>query len=400
MAAPRPPRIESIGIKNYRVFRDVVFSDLPRMAVLIGANGTGKSTLIDVFAFLKDALNRNVAAAVDRRGGFRELVSRDSSGPVEITVKFRESGGSLVTYNLQIGVAIDGRAVVNRETLSYRRGQRGWPRYVVDFKRGVGKAVLNESSYEAENNFEKWEHHELNDSSALAIKALGQFRSYRVASELYSLIENCYISEFDSANARASVENRRAEHLSPRGDNLAQVAKHLHENHPGGFQRILDAMRRRVPGVRNAEAKATEDGRLVLRFQDGSFRDPFIARNVSDGTIKMFAYLVLLYAPNPHPLLIIEEPENYLYPDLLQELAEEFRAYAERGGQVLVSTHSHEFLNGVQLDEIFFLEKRDGFSTVKRASDSELLRGMATEAQSGYMWGHNWFGSAGLPWVG
>ena len=99
-------------------------------------------------------------------------------------------------------------------------------------------------------------------------------------------------------------------------------------------------------------------------------------------------------------MLIIEEPENYLYPDLLQELAEEFRAYAERGGQVLVSTHSHEFLNGVQLDEIFFLEKRDGFSTVKRASESELLRGLATEAQSGYMWGHNWFGSAGLPWVG
>lgn len=399
MAVPRPTRIESIGIKNYRVFRDVVFRDLPRMAVLIGANGTGKSTLFDVFAFLKDALARNVAEAVDRRGGFDELVSRDSTGPVELMLKFRESGGSLVTYKLQIG-ADNGRAVVNRETLSYRRGRRGWPEDFVDFRQGVGRAVAQESSDEPERTFEQWERHELNDSSALAIKALGQFRKYRMVSELYNLIENCYISEFDSANARYSVENRRAEHLSSRGDNLTQVAKYLRENHADEFRRILDAMRRRVPGVRNAEAKATEDGRLVLRFQDGSFSDPFIARNVSDGTIKIFAYLVLLYDPKPHPLLAIEEPENYLYPDVLQELAEEFRAYAGRGGQVLLSTHSHEFLNGVELGEIFLLEKRDGFSKVMRASESELLRSLATEAQSGYMWGHNWFEREGLPWVG
>ena len=89
-------------------------------------------------------------------------------------------------------------------------------------------------------------------------------------------------------------------------------------------------MSRRVPGVSHVEAKPTDDGRLVLRFQDGSFKDPFIARYVSDGTVKMFAYLVLLYDPKPHSLLAVEEPENQLYPHLLWELAEEFRGYAER----------------------------------------------------------------------
>ena len=80
---------------------------------------------------------------------------------------------------------------------------------------------------------------------------------------------------------------------------------------------MLRVMSDRVPGVDEVEAKATEDGRLVLRFQDGSFKDPFIARYVSDGTIKMFAYLVLLYDPQPHPLLAVEEPENQLYPELM-----------------------------------------------------------------------------------
>ena len=127
------------------------------------------------------------------------------------------------------------------------------------------------------------------------------------------------------------------------------------------------------PGVTSVEAKLTVDDRLVLRFQDESFKDPFIARYVSDGTIKMFAYLILLHDHKPRPLLAVEEPENQLYPALLRELAEEFRDYARRGGQVFVSTHSPEFLNGVKLDEIYWLVKKDGFATVRRASDSELV---------------------------
>ena len=153
------------------------------------------------------------------------------------------------------------------------------------------------------------------------------------------------------------------------------------------FQRVLDAMRRRVPGVSIVEPRQTEDGRLVLRFQDGSFKDPFIARHVSDGTIKMFAYLVLLNDPSPHPLLAIEEPENQLYPELLPELAEEFRSYAERGGQVFISTHSPDFLNALALDEIYCLRKESGFTVVSRAGDSENLRALFEAGDlPGYLW--------------
>jgi predicted ATPase len=151
-------------------------------------------------------------------------------------------------------------------------------------------------------------------------------------------------------------------------------------------------MQRRVPGVSLVEPRKTEDGRLVLRFKDGSFRDPFIARHVSDGTIKMFAYLVLLHDPKPFPLLAIEEPENQLYPDLLPELAEEFRNYARRGGQVFISTHSPDFLNALTLDEIYCLCKKQGFTEIRRASDSENLRAMFEEGDlPGYLWRQNLF---------
>lgn len=379
-------QIESIEIRNYRLFRHAVLGDLPRMSVVVGANGTGKSTLFDVFSFLKESLTQNVASAVVRRGGYRELVSRGESGPIEILVKFRESGGRLATYQLE--VAEDGgRPVVHREVLKFRRGQSGQPWHFVDFSRGRGNAITNEAAYGQAGVEAQRKEYVLDDPSVLAIKGLGQFKEFRVVAEFRGLIENWHISDFHIADARSSTEAGYAEHLSTHGDNVAQVAQYLYQNHRDRFDRVLEVMSERVPGVSRVEAKPTEDGRLVLRFQDGSFKDPFIARYVSDGTIKMFAYLILLYDPQPHPLLAVEEPENQLYPELLAELVEEFRDYAQRGGQVFVSTHSPDFLNGARLEEIYWLVKSQGFTTVKRLSDSELLRNLCAAGDlPGALW--------------
>ena len=388
-------QIESIELKNYRLFRDAVLRDLPRFCVVVGANGSGKTTLFDAFSFLKDALTQNVSTAVARRGGFRELVSRGEKGPICLTVKFRESGGRLATYQLEIAED-GGRPVVHREVLKFRRGQSGKPWHFVDFSHGRGTAVTNESAYGQEGVEAERKEHVLDDPSVLAIKGLGQFKEFRIVSEFRSLIENWHISDFHISDARPSVEAGYAEHLSTHGDNIPQVAQYLYEHHRERFDQILRAMSQRVPGVSKVEARATEDGRLVLRFQDGSFKDPFIARYVSDGTIKMFAYLVLLYDPKPHPLLAVEEPENQLYPELMHELVEEFRDYARRGGQVFVSTHSPEFLNGAKVEEVYWLVKTQGFTEIRRASDSELLRNLVAEGDVlGSLWKQGLFEGAG-----
>ena len=388
-------QIEALEIKNYRLFRDAKLVDLPRLTMVVGANGSGKSTLFDIFSFLKEALNHNVAQAVARRGGFKELVSRGASGPIGISVKFRESGGKLATYSLSI-VQEDGKVIVEREILRYRRGSHGRPWHFVDFSGGQGTAITNESVYGQKGAQEERETFQLEDPSVLAVKGLGQFREFRILSEFRGLLENWHISDFHIGDARPSAEAGYSEHLSTRGDNVAQVAQYLFERHPQRFARVLEAMRQRVPGVEKVEARPTEDGRLVLRFQDGSFKDPFIARYVSDGTIKMFAYLVLLYDPRPHPLLAVEDPENQLYPELLAELVEEFRDYARRGGQVFVSTHSPDFLNGAKLEEIYWLAKEQGYTTIRRVSNSKLLRDLCAEGDlPGALWKQRLFEEAG-----
>jgi len=379
-------QIESIEIENFRVFRKAVLGELPRLAVVVGENGSGKTTLFDVFSFLKDALSQNVGTAVAKRGGFRELVSRGQKGPISIVLKFRETGGKLATYALAIGEE-KGAPCITREVLKFRRGQAGKPWHFVDFSKGKGTAITNEAMYGKARAKADRKKFVLDEPTVLAIKGLGQFKEFRVVSDFRNLIENWHISDFHIADARPSAEEGYAEHLSTRGDNVAQVAKFLWEKHRARFNEVLAAMKRRVPGIKNVEAKPTEDGRLVLRFQDGSFKDPFIARYVSDGTIKMFAYLVLLHDPKPFPLLAIEEPENQLYPELLAELVDEFKDYARRGGQVFVSTHSPELLNSLALPEIYWLAKEDGYTTIHRGADSKLLTRLVAEGDSaGALW--------------
>ena len=172
----------------------------------------------------------------------------------------------------------------------------------------------------------------------------------------------------------------------------ALVIEFLHKKHPKIFRKILRKLRRRVPGITKVESKQTEEGRILLRFRDGAFKDPFLARHVSDGTIKMLAYLTLLHDPEPHPLLCVEEPENQLYPTLLWELAEEFRSYANRGGQVIVSTHSPDFLNAAQLEEVFWLQKEGGYTKIRRASeDDQVAAYMQDGDQMGYLWKQGFF---------
>ena len=236
---------------------------------------------------------------------------------------------------------------------------------------------------------------ELKSPDLLAIKGLAQFERFPAVVALGDLIERWHVSDFHISRARPEPEIGFAEHLSREGENLALVVEYLHAHHPETFEQILQKLAQRVPGITRVETKQTEEGRILLRFQDGAFQSPFLARYVSDGTIKMLAYLTLLYDPDPHPLLCVEEPENQLYPTLLWELAEEFRAYANRGGQVFVSTHSPDFLNAAQLHEVYWLQKEGGYARVRRASeDAQVARYMQDGDQMGYLWKQGFFEGA------
>ncbi len=393
--------IESIRLRNFKSFQNAVMEDIPRFCVVVGANGSGKSSLFAVFEFLREAFSSNVHTALMKLGGsrgFKEVRTRGCEGDIEIELKFRVTDDSpLVTYLLAVAERED-RPIVSREILKYRRGSGGQPWHFLDFRCGEGDAVTNEVDQVSDVKELKRESHKLKSADILAVKGLAQFERFPAVVALGNLIENWHISDFHINRARPEQEAGYAEHLSREGENLSLVTEYLYKRHRTIFNTILQRLAERIPGITEVSAKTTEEGRVLLRFQDGSFEDPFLARYVSDGTIKMFAYLVLLYDPVPHPLLCIEEPENQLYPKLLWELAEEFRSYAYRGGQVFVSSHSPDLLNAIELEEAYWLVKQNGITRICRAKDNpQIAAYMAEGDQMGYLWKQGFFEGADPP---
>lgn len=400
-------RITSVRVKNFKSLRDVHMKDIPNFAVLIGANGTGKTTFIDVFGFLRDCLSGNVQSAVRKRAGFQQLVSRGHEGAnIEIELKvqldFEKEGKSrTVTYRVEIAEE-NRKVVVAREILSFRRlGNKGQPFHFIDFEKGVGSAVEETSeSFDSVTDYTKLNREPflLDAPDILALKALGQFKRFEAASQLRELIEGWSVSDFKIDKAKWEIEAAPAEHLDEEAGNIPLYAQYLYEDHRTVFDRLVAKMAERVPGVVEVKPEEVGDGRMALRFRDAAFDKGFLARYVSDGTIKMFAYLALLADPSPHPLLCIEEPENQLYPNLLEVLAEEFADYTQsrkNKAQVFVTTHSPDFLNAVPLESIYWLRKESGFSTIHRAKDEEQLGKLVAEGERpGWLWRNGWFEGA------
>ena len=196
-------QIESIKIHNYKVLKDVEVKDISNMAVFLGKNGVGKTTFFDVFGFLHDCLIGNVKTALARRGGFNEVISRNQEGTIDFEIKFRaKETEPLITYQLSIGLDERKFPVVSSEILKFRRGSKGQPWKVLDFKNGEGIAiegVLN-TNEDVTNAIRKSQ--KLDSPDILAIKGLGQFKEFEAVATFRRLIEDWYVADFKVDAAR------------------------------------------------------------------------------------------------------------------------------------------------------------------------------------------------------
>jgi predicted ATPase len=380
---PRTPaRIEYLKVQNFRALCEVEFKELTPLTVLLGPNGSGKSTVFDVFAFLAECFELGLRRAWDKRGRARELKTRGANGPVSIEIKYKEPGYPVITYHL----TVDERGstpVVVEEWLRWRRGKRGKPFRFLEYHEGQGRAVSGELPDEKDRRIEI----PLKSPDLLAVNALGQFAEHPRVAALRDFIMGWYVSYLSADSARGQPEAGPQERLTKTGDNLANVIQYLGEQYPEQLECIFEVLRQRVPRIERVLAETMPDGRLLLQIKDAPFSHPVLARFASDGTLKMLAYLVMLYDPEPPPFIGIEEPENYLHPRLLPELAEECRAASERT-QLLVTTHSPFFLNALRPEEVRVLWRDEqGYTQTQRAAN---LPGVSEFVQQGALLGHLW----------
>ncbi len=392
-------QIEGFRVRNYRALRDITLGKLSAdqkgdpltpFTVVIGKNGVGKSTLFDAFGFVADCMNTDVETACDGklRGGFERMRSLGIEGPIRFDIYYREARGERpITYELAINIDSSGRPFVESEVLKQRRkGQKhGRPYPFLRLHYGIGKVWVGEDAVETECGEEDraQEDVELTDLRQLGIATLGTLKEHPRIKRFRDFLKGWYLSYFHPDAARAIQPSGAQRHLNIHGDNLGNVVQYMEREHKARFQGILDRIASKIPGVKNIKTDVTLDKRVLLQFNDGAFSDPFYASQMSDGTLKIFAYLLLMEDPEPPPFICIEEPENGLYHRLLESLANELRSHAtgkKNAPQIFVTTHQPYFVDALSPSEVWILEKGgDGFSSVRRASDMELVRNLVAE---------------------
>ena len=362
---PDVPHIEAVRIKNYRALRDIELKQLRWLTVLLGANGSGKSTFFDVFAFLSECFTVGLHQAWNKRGGLKELRSRGCDGPIEFELKYREKPKSpIITYHLSIDENTEGPFIAN-EWMQWRIGRGGKHVRFLNFDRGTGSVIPGEKPDKTGTPIKE----QLDDPSTLAVNMFGQSKQHPRVGALRRFISDWHLSYLSTDATRQTTVDGPQKRLSPTGDNLPNAIQYLQERYPERLEKIISLLSDRVPRLETVDTELMMDGRRLLKIKDAPFEQPILAKFASDGTLKLLSYLTLFHGRQPPQLIGIEEPENYLHPRLLTGLVDACRI-ACMTSQFLITTHSPRFVNELYPDEVWVLYRDEqGFTVCKRTSD-------------------------------
>lgn len=403
-------KIEGIEINNYGPLKQVILGKtrthqegkaLGNLVAIIGPSGNGKSMLADVFGFIADCLEIGVEAACDagNRGGYDKLISQGAAEPISFEIYYRESAKTKpITYQLVIDADDMGRPYVKEERLRQRVEKRGWPRSFLHLQEGKGYAFEGTEGGQDDDGKitgQKVEV-ELADIRKPGIVTLGAMKQYNRIEKFLKFLRSWYLCYFSPDAARKIQTSAPAPYLDRIGSNINNVAQYMYRENQKEFEKVLREIQSKLPGIQKIEPLKLENGQITLRFWEEGFQEPFYSPRMSDGTLKLFAYYLLLHEKNPRQLVFIEEPENGLYHHYLGMLAEEMKKSVGSGytKQLFITTHSPFFVNALYPDEVWVLSKdKTGFSTAKCASEYEFVRELSEEGVVlGDMWYSQYFG--------
>lgn len=393
-----PPRLTSLRIRNYRALRDVEFRDLTPLTVLIGANGSGKSTVLDALAFLGECMQGGLENAVKKRQGIGRIQTANSGfGGLAFQLVIQTTGvENRLDYCLKLEEKND-RPLISSEWLTYK------PNYGDLSPKGIFSLSEGRSQEEGFNAYEvpfvdvepelpvvgAFYHSPVNESIIGSIQRyqVGIKKARALIFELTKAAGKSRHIYFTDEHAEGFPDAVEQSQLSPTGDNLPNVLFYLKKKHPELLEELLAELRRRVPRLESITAEETIDKRLVLRLKDEAFAEPIPARFASDGTLRLLAYLVLLNEPEPAGLLGVEEPEAEIHPSLHGRLAEDFIRASART-QIFVATHSPQFLDALEPEQVWVLDRTpDGYTRATRAADIyNVKQRMDNGASLGALW--------------
>ncbi len=367
--------IESLRIKGFRSLADIEIQKLPKAAILIGTNGSGKSNFIRFFEMMSWMIGASrLAEFVQREGGADDQLFGGSkvSPRMETEIAMRTESGRN-DYRFTLAYAHPDRFMFTDEALRFNR--EGW------------------------DTEAPWQHLGSGHSEAKIVEATQEGENFeadpKTARVLVQLLRRCAVYQFHDTSKDSYFKKRwdarDNRYLRSHGGNLAAILLRLEREDKRRFDSICDHVRRALP-VFDCFELEEDYGKVLLRWRAKSMEKSIGAHLTSDGSLRLFALVTLLNLP-PEMLpdvLLLDEPELGLHPAATALVGDMIKVLAE-DRQVIAATQSPLLVDAFDLDEILVLELQNERTEVHRCDESA-YRNWLEDYTTGELWQKNLLG--------
>jgi predicted ATPase len=355
---------ERVRIQGYRRLQNVELNMRP-LAVMIGANGSGKTSLLEAWSLLAASCSGGLSGKISELGGVNDIITRDKTDSIKFDISMSVSGYQPLEYHLEI--ESQGQFYkIAKETLQQIRRDANRP-----FKH-IDSSGLNIHYYDLENNQllrPNWEHNPLETSLAQVPKMFQEPESLRkrlASSTFYGAL-----TVTRNAPVRLPQPLRPATLPGVNGEDLVSCLYYLRETDRDRFEVLEDSLSTAFPDFERLDFPPVAAGVLAMTWKDKNFARPMYMHQLSEGTLRFLWLSALLQSRDLTAVTLLDEPEVSLHPELLSLLADLMREAAQRT-QLIVATHSDRLIRFLRPEEVLVVDVEDGSAKMTWADSLDL----------------------------
>lgn len=377
---------EQIAIEGFRRLFSVSLEMRP-LTVMIGANGVGKTSFLEVFSLLAESAKGQLQSKISELSGLNQMLTRDRANSLSISLSMPIKEQEPLHYSLQI--LTKGQFYeIGQETLYQQRNLRVPTPFKYIDSRGLD--IKYYSTEDEKLLRPNWEQNSLETSLSQVPKM------YQEPENLRKILASCSFYRSWELNLAPKSPVRLPQPMRPvklpgtNGEDLVSCLYYLRETDPIQFEIIEDTLAAAFPDFEKLGFPPVAAGTLAMTWKDKNFKEPLYMDQLSEGTLRFLWLVTLLQSRDLSSITLIDEPEVSLHPELLRYLAHVMREATKRT-QLIVATHSDRLIRFLEPEEILVCNYEDGLTTMNWG-DSIDLKHWLEEYTLDQLWSMNIIG--------
>lgn len=343
--------IAHLRIRGYRRLFDIDLEMKP-FSVIIGANGAGKTSFLEVLSLLAASCNGQLSSRVSDLGGIGDIVTRDKSTALEVDLSMPVDGHQPLEYKLRIEPRGQGYWVQS-ELLAQDRGKPNPFKHIEATSGNV--RYFDTGAYRLLQP--DWPMDPLETALAQVPKMFREPEDLRRTLAATTFYASLNVTP--KAPVRMPQQMRPATLPGAQGEDLVSCLYSLRENDPDRFEVLQDTLAAAFPDFERLAFPPAAAGMLSMTWKDRNYSKPMYMHQLSEGTLRFLWLATLLGSRDLPPIVLLDEPEVSLHPSLQNLLVQLMREASARS-QIIVATHSDRFVRFLRPEELLVVENAAG----------------------------------------